>query len=78
MFISDLSHYERNPDGRYEDYRPIIKQIKAAIQSQQIGGAMVGVYNSNLTARLNGLTEKTENKNETKLDGNINITFDIT
>lgn len=76
--ISSLAHYEQNNEGRYTDYLPIIRKIKDIIKDQQVSGAMVGVYNSNLTARLNGLTEKTENKNETKLDGNINITFDIT
>jgi hypothetical protein len=76
--ITDLGHYERNLEGRYSDYVPTIKKIKDLIKDQQVSGAMTGVYNSNLTARLNGLTEKTENKNDTNISGDIKISFDIT
>jgi len=75
--ISDLGHYERNLEGRYSDFVPTIKKIKDCIKDQQVSGAMTGVYNANLTARLNGLTEKTENKNDTKIDGKITFTFDL-
>ena len=55
-----IHHYFDNPDGAYDDYRGITTRIRKAVRSEQIDGAMVGAYNSNLTARLNGLTEKTQ------------------
>jgi hypothetical protein len=44
------------------------------IRNDQIDGGMVGQYNSSITQRLNGLVEKTENKNEnTNIDFNANF-----
>lgn len=41
-----------------------IARIENAIERNQLEGALVGSYNSNLVARLNGYTEKTENTNQ--------------
>lgn len=76
--ITELGAYEQNKGDSYGDFSPTIKKIKDAIKDQQVSGAMTGVYNSNLTARLNGLTEKTENKNDNHNTGDIKISFDIT
>ena len=38
----------------------VISYIELAIRTQQIEGGLAGVYNSNLTARLNGLSDKTD------------------
>lgn len=62
-----IHHYFDNPEGAYDDYRGIISRIRKAVRAEQIDGAMVNHYNSNLTARLNGLTEK----NETRVTGEI-------
>lgn len=56
--ISDIHHYFDNTDNRYNAYREIITRIKDIIQAEQIDGALTGDYNSNLTARLNGLADK--------------------
>lgn len=55
-----LHHYFDNPEGAYDEYRGIITRVRSFVKSEQIDGAMVGHYNSNLTARLNGLTDKQE------------------
>ena len=55
-----LEHYWYNTDGAYDEYCSIISHVKAEIRQDQIEGGMVGQYNSNLTARLNGLTDKQE------------------
>lgn len=65
--VGTVDHYWKNTDGAYEDYRPIISRIREEIRSEQIDGAMVNHYNSNLTARINSITEK----NETKVTGEI-------
>lgn len=62
--ISDVSDYFENKDDRYKDYIPICRAIKKHIRQDQIEGGMAGIYNPSITQRLNGLTEKTENKNE--------------
>ena len=68
--ITQLTHYEQNLDGRYDEYIPIITRIKGVIKQDQIEGGMVGQYNSNLTARLNGLGDK----QEVKADVNVKKT----
>jgi hypothetical protein len=55
-----LHHYFENPDGAYDEYRGITTRIRKEVRAEQVDGAMVGQYNSNLTARLNGLTDKSE------------------
>ena len=56
----------------YKDYEEVAKHIKESCLQDNIEGAMVGIYHSAITARINGLADKTEVKstNETK---NINI-----
>jgi len=58
--IANWTEFKR-PEFRHRpDYLRVINIIETTIKSQQIDGAMVGLYNSNLTARLNGISEKTE------------------
>ena len=52
----------------YEDYFVLSKQIKNTIDSDQIDGALVGLYKDNIVARLQGLADKTETTQ--------NVTFD--
>lgn len=60
----DLSHYFSQTNETYKPYFAIVARIKSEIQENQISGGMVGIFNQTLTARLNGLVEKTENKTE--------------
>lgn len=57
---SELSHYFGNKEDRYSDYVAICSRIRRAIRKDQIEGGMVGQYNSSITQRLNGLTEKSQ------------------
>lgn len=61
---SDVHNYFDNPDDRYSEYKTICSRIKKSIRQDQVEGGMVGQYNPSITQRLNGLTDKTENKNE--------------
>jgi hypothetical protein len=47
-------------DGTHKDFIGISKTIKDSIRRDQIKGGMAGIYNASLTARINGLVEKTE------------------
>ena len=56
----DIHHYFDNTDGRYNEYRDITTRINDERRTNQLEGGMVGIYHPNLTARMNGITEKTE------------------
>lgn len=71
--ISDLSHYFSNKDERYTEFVAILRTIRGKIRTHQVEGGMAGIYNPSLTARINGLVEKTENKHEVS---EIKITHD--
>ena len=58
--VGDITAYLVNRDERYSNYSTIITRIRKEIRDDQISGGMVGQYNSNLTARLNGLVDKKE------------------
>jgi hypothetical protein len=66
--IGSIKHYFENRDDSYTNYVPICKMIKETIRLDQIEGGMVGQYNSSITQRLNGLTEKTESVVSTSIN----------
>jgi hypothetical protein len=72
--IGSIKHYFENRDNSYNEYVPICSHIKEEIRSDQIEGGMVGQYNTSITQRLNGLTEKIqqEQTNIVKFDFNGN------
>ncbi len=74
--INDLSDYFSNKEDRYSKYAAICRRIKRTIRQDQIEGGMAGIYNASITQRLNGLTEKVEQKNEHTIKG-YDITLDL-
>lgn len=62
--IGQIQQYLENRDGRYPEYVSIVRKIKRTIREDQVSGGMAGVYNSNLTARLNGLSDQIETKSD--------------
>lgn len=59
-----LEAFERNlrpeEDKTHADFLVVTKQIRTAIEAQQLEGASVGAFNANIIARLIGLTEHTD------------------
>lgn len=55
-----LGHYEQNTGGAYTEFLPVIARIKKQCSGDVIDGALAGVYNQNIAARLEGLTDKKE------------------
>lgn len=55
-----IRHYFDNENGKYGDYAEVAKHIKLKARVDQIDGGMVGIYNNSITARLNGLVDKSE------------------
>lgn len=43
---------------RSDEFSAVISRIRAVVQSDQIEGGLANIYNSNLTARLNGITDR--------------------
>lgn len=72
--LGDINGYFYNVNNEYADFLTITSRIKQAIREQQISGGMGGVYNANLTARLNGLTDKVQN--EITTPGKLEIKFE--
>lgn len=54
-----LANYASNKEG-YENHFGITKIALEIIDNDQIEGAMLGVYNTNLVARLQGIKEQTD------------------
>ena len=44
-------------DDQPEEFRSIINALEARVRDKQVVGALAGVYNTNLTARLNHIAE---------------------
>jgi len=66
----DLSNYLDGKNEAYAVFLQVATRIKQEIRADQLGGGMVGQYNSSLTAKLNHLVEKTQNENT---NNNINV-----
>lgn len=58
--IGQIQQYLENRDKRYDDYVDTCNYIKRVIREDMITGGMAGVYHHNLTARLQGITDKVE------------------
>lgn len=58
--ITDISDYVENKDGFYDDFIHVCRRIRSVIKQDQIEGGMAMIYHHGITARLNGLVEKTE------------------
>lgn len=56
-------NYLENKNGAYEEFYHVTLYIRAHIRGEQIEGALIGVYNGNIVARVNHLAERNENIN---------------
>jgi hypothetical protein len=69
--LKDYRTASRNPDyrdGAYANFAEVVTRVDSIMVSQKISGALVGAYNSNLVARLEGLADKTEEVGVTKTE----------
>lgn len=67
--VCHLAHYEQNTDNSYIEYLPVIRAIKKECSGDIIDGALAGVYNPNIAARVEGLTDKSESKINAEIKG---------
>ncbi|MCF8423928.1 MAG: hypothetical protein K9H41_06255 [Bacteroidia bacterium] len=77
--INDLGDYFSNKDKSYNSYSTICKAIKTMIKADQLTGGLCGIYNSSITQRLCGLTDKVNlsNNMERPLFPGIDINLDL-
>ena len=43
-----------------DEFSEVIRTLEARVRDQQVSGAVVGMYNANLVARLNGISESVQ------------------
>lgn len=56
--INDWRHFRAYHQD--DDFSPVIRALEARVRDQQVSGAVVGMYNANLVARLNGISESVQ------------------
>ena len=72
-YLNNLSDKLQKDNEEDQAFRVVIQEIKAIVKNNQVTGAMTGHYNSNLTARLNSISENV--KEEVKTSGEIKVDF---
>jgi len=68
-----INHYFANTDGAYKEYRTICRAIEDEIRDYQITGGLIGILNSSITQRLNGLTERVDQTSGGERVNNITV-----
>ncbi len=58
--VKSIRNYFDNRGEFYNDFIEVCSHIKRKVKNDQIEGGMVGIYSQSITARLNGLTDKSE------------------
>lgn len=58
--LGHIQQYLENREGRYEEFVSIIARVRKIVRQDQLEGGMVGIYHPNLTARMQGLSDKVE------------------
>ena len=66
-----LDQYIYNQNGAYNDFMGFLKDFDLEIRDNQLSGAMAGIFNPTITARMNNLTESTKQEH----DGKIEVVF---
>lgn len=66
--IGDWTSFKSSAAYQSDEFRGVIYAIEQTIRDQQVSGAMVGMYNSNLTARLNGIADTTKTEATVKAE----------
>ena len=56
----EWADFEKYTKQRDEGFCEVITRIRTTIENDQVSGALAKIYDSNLTARLNGLKDRTD------------------
>lgn len=77
--INDLDDYRYNTEGRYTEYKGIIRTIGKIMFDNKFSGAAVGIYQHNIIARELGLadTQKVHNFERPILEGGEELPKDF-
>lgn len=58
--IANLSNYKANSRNQYSEYSIVLRACTIDIEEDQLSGAIVGTWQHNIVARINGLVDKQE------------------
>lgn len=58
--ISNWSEFKSRERHQSGDFLIVITRIESYTRNQQVNGALSGLYNANIVARLHGIVERTE------------------
>lgn len=73
--ISNWAEFKNKDCYKTDEFVIVIRAIENTIAGMQIDGAIAGVYNNNIVARLNGLADKTDVTSNGKQVNNVIVTF---
>jgi hypothetical protein len=72
--ISDWNAMKKKRTYKTQEFVGVIYAIEATIRDQQVSGAAVGIFNSNLVARLNGIADKKDITSDgERISGNTTV-----
>jgi hypothetical protein len=64
IVADSIDNYRYNLNNRYTEFIDVMRRIDKVTKEDQLSGGMCGAYHATITARLLGLTEKTENTHQ--------------
>ena len=56
--VGGIQQYLENREGRYAEFVSIVARVRRKIRQDQIEGGMAGIFHPNLTARIQGISDK--------------------
>lgn len=67
---------KKRADEEAKDFSCVITRVEEIVYNQKFSGAAAGFFNANIISRDLGLAERSDNKNDTKLE--IEVSYDDT
>lgn len=73
--ISNWTEFKKTEQYQTPKFLTVIRAIENVIAGKQIDGAIAGVYQHNIVARLNGLAEKSDITSNGEPINNVSVSF---
>lgn len=73
--ISNWVEFKKSEQYQTPEFLTVIRAIENVIAGKQIDGAIAGVYQGNIVARLNGLAEKSDFTTNGEPINNVSVSF---
>lgn len=73
--VRDWRHFKAKYIDKGEEWEDVIRTIENVVASQQVDGAMTGVFKENIVCRLNGFVDKVSADVNADIETNTNVKF---